>query len=300
MQVTILGTSSAKPTIKRNHAGIWVDLNETRFLLDCGEGTQRQITIAKKKATKIDYILLTHWHADHAAGISPILQSMRLNERTKPLTIIGPNGTKEKIGLLKKVFPYSETYALKIIETNNSKPEKVLETKNVDIWSVNAEHHGIPCVAYSIKQKDTVKINTEYTAKYGLVKNKILGELQKGKDITYNGKKIQFKKATFAKTGKKITYITDTITTPKLIALAKNSDLLICESTYAHAEKKLADERGHMTAKQAGQLAKKSKTKKLVTTHFSTKYKNKKELLQESKKEFENTTLGQDFLEILV
>lgn len=299
MQAIILGTSSAKPTIKRNHPGVWIEVGGKVLLVDCGEGIQRQIITAKKKATKIDYLLITHWHADHSAGVPALMQSMAFNEREKELTIIGPKGTKEKIGLVNKIFPFIKNFPVKIIEANSLKPVKIVDDKEVEVLSVNAKHREA-CVSYSIKEKDKIKIDLEYTKKFGLGQNKLLGDLQRGKNIVYEGKKILASKATYAKPGKKITYVTDTLPVAQLVKLSENSDILICESTFIEHEKQEAKASTHMTARQAGMIAAKSKAKKLVLTHFSTRYKHKEQFALEAKEEFPNVEIAHDFLELSV
>ncbi len=297
MQALILGTSSAKPTAKRNHPGVLVEVGGKTLLIDCGEGIQRQIITARKKATRIDALLITHWHADHSAGIPALLQSMSFNEREKELLIIGPKGTKNKIELIYKIFPFRPKFKIIITEVDSKKPKKIAEDKEYEVWAVNAKHRET-CIAFFAKEKDKNKIDLEYLKKFGLGQSKVLGELQKGKDIVFNNKKISHKKATYTKPGKKITYITDTQYTKPLVELAKNSDILICEATFIENDRESADVSTHMTAGEAGKLAKSSKSKKLVLTHFSTRYKSKAEHLKEAKKEFENTVLGHDFLEV--
>ena len=158
--------------------------------------------------------------------------------------------------------------------------------------------HNTNCLAYSFIEKDKRKINLNYTKKFGLTKHPLLGQLQKGKSIKYKGKSISYKKATILKKGKKISIIYDTLPNKNSILLAKNSDILICESTYASDLKDKAKEYLHLTSEQAAEIAKKSKSKKLYLTHFSQRYKNPEIFKKQAKKIFKNTFLAQDFLEI--
>ena len=139
-------------------------------------------------------------------------------------------------------------------------------------------------IGYAIIEKDKLKINIDYTKKFGLTKHPLLGKLQKGKSITYQGKKIDVKKATIKKPGKKISIILDTSPDKSIEKFVLNSDLLICDSTWSSDT---INRRGsHMTNLDAANIAKKSKSKKLILTHFSQRYKTVNELLKESKKVF--------------
>ena len=136
--------------------------------------------------------------------------------------------------------------------------------------------------------------------KLGLQGHPILKKLQSGKDITHDGKKLKVKDMTYTQSGKKITIVLDSEYTEKIVTLAKNSDLFICESTYSNKEKDLAKKRSHMTNKQAARLAKNAKVGKLVLTHFSQRYKSLKEIEVEAKSVFKNTVIAKDFMKFKV
>ena len=131
------------------------------------------------------------------------------------------------------------------------------------------------------------------------IQGKIISELQKGKDIIWNNKKIKARDLTYMQKGKKITIIMDTCINNNMLKIAKNSDLLITEATYAEKEANLARERSHLTSKQAAQIAKKSKAKKLILTHISQRYGNDENvILDEAKKIFKNTILAEDLMKL--
>ena len=153
----------------------------------------------------------------------------------------------------------------------------------------------MPCLGYSFIEKDKRKINLNYLKKFGLKNDPIIRDLQKGKDIIWKGKKIKNKPATTIRKGKKITFVLVTGFTKKIINLAENSDLLICESTHSDELKEKAEAYHHLTARQAGEIAKKAKVKELILTHFSQRYKDVTFLLKETKKVFKNTKAANDF-----
>ncbi len=294
MKLVFLGTSAVFPTKERNHTAVALDIGREMFLFDCGEGTQRQVAIARLSPMKISKVFITHWHGDHVLGLAGLLQSFAMNSRLKPLDIYGPEGTKTRFYHLLKSYEMKFPFRINIHEV---KSKKVVETEDYEIYAEKMQHR-IPCLAYSFKEKDKVRINKNYLAKFGLRSHPIIRKLLKGKDITWKGRKIKAKLATRIKKGRKITYVVDAKATDKVAKFAKDSDIFICEATFMHAMKEVAAERGHVTAKQAGKLAKKAKVKQLILTHFSQRYKDVQQVLNEAKKQFKNTTAAKDFMEV--
>ena len=281
------------PTLKRNHAGIFLNIDAEKILVDCGEGIQRQFKTAKINPCKLTKLLITHWHGDHVLGIPGLLQTLYMSEYAKTLNIYGPGGTKSKFELLEELYgKFKIKHNIKEIAKG-----RFVETKDFIIEAMPM-NHGIPTVAYSLTFKDKLKINKKKLKKLKLPNSSLIGELQKGKDIKHpeTKKTIKTKSITYLEKGKKITIIMDTEKNANAIKLANNSDILICESSYLSSESKKAKEHKHLTATQAAEIAKKAKVKKLVLTHLSHRYENNpKEILKEAEKTFKNTKLAKDF-----
>ena len=161
-------------------------------------------------------------------------------------------------------------------------------------------NHIVPCLAYSFKEKDKRKINLDYLKRFSLTQHPLLGDLQKGKNIVYKGKKISASKATTLIKGKKITIIMDTAPTKSAVKIAKDSDILIAESTWSKDLEKFVMKRKHLTAELAAKMAKQSRAKKLILTHFSQRYNDIKQLETEARKIFKNTILAEDFMQISI
>jgi len=282
------------PTKERAHPCIMIRKNSEYMLFDCGESAQRQIRIAEISPYKITKIFLTHFHGDHSLGIPGLIESLNGMKRKEPVEIFTPIGGEKRIKSFFYAIGTKPNFEVKVIEIEKKK--KIFSNKEFEVYAMPVIHRKIPCLAYSIKEKDRRKINIEYTKKFGLTRDKILGKLQQGKTIEYKGKKITAKEGTIIVPGKKITYITDTLFDRKLIKFAENSDVLISESTYMDTERKKAEERFHMTSILAGELAKKSKSKKLYLTHFSQKYEDLKPMLIEAKSVFPETEIAEDFM----
>jgi len=302
MKIRVLGTSSAFPTKYRNHSANLIKYSGELLLFDCGEGTQRQIRIAKENPQKISSIFISHWHGDHSFGISGLMQSMGMNRRTKKLRIYGPVGTKEKINMLMKVFESDKlSYTVEVFDIDPKNVETIYEN---NLYKINAMKlvHTVDCIGFSFVEKDKLRINTDYLKSIGVpVMHPELKKLALEKNIEIDGKKINYKKSTYKELGKKVTIILDSSYDEKLVKLSKDSDLLICECTFSNKVKESAKKGGHMTSKEAAKLAKLSDSKKLLLTHFSQRYKSVDELKSEAKSIYKKEIImAKDFMELKV
>ena len=291
MKITFLGTGAMLPTKERNTNAIFTSYNTEGILVDCGEGTQKQLRLANISPTKVTKILITHWHGDHILGLPGLLQNLYRNNYNKVLEIYGPKGTKLFLQKMFQWFYVDMNLKIKVTEVE----EGVFFENEEFILKSTSLNHKVPCLGYSFIEKDKRKININYLKKFNLKNNPIIRELQKGKDITWEGKKIKNKLATKIIKGKKISFILDTGFTNNILKLASNSDLLICESTHSDELIEKAKEYCHLTSKQAALIAKKSKCKELILTHFSQRYNDVNFLLKEAKTVFKNTTCANDF-----
>ncbi len=291
MKITFLGTSSMIPTVKRNHNSILFDYENEHILVDCGEGTQRQFRIGNINPVKITKILISHWHGDHVLGLPGLLQNLSRHNYNKVLEVYGPKGTSNFFKNMLSWFYTDVKIKIKINEVD----EGIFFENEDFILKAAKLNHRVPCLGYSFIEKDKRKININYLKKFGLKNDPIIRELQKGKDIIWKGKKIKNKLATKLRKGKKVTFILDTGFTNNIINLAKDSDVLVCESTHSDELKEKAEAYNHLTAKQAGEIAKKAKAKELILTHFSQRYKDVGFLMKEAKLNFKNVKLANDF-----
>lgn len=297
MKITFLGTSCMMPTKERNHPGFLLNYKNENILIDCGENIQRQLKIAGISPTKITKILLSHWHGDHVFGLPGLLQSLIGHQYHGVLEVYGPKGTKRNFQKMTDAFPLrGDLLKIKLTEVNES---KFFESKEFSLEAAKMDH-GIECLAYSFKEKDRRKINVDKLKKLGIKEGPIVGNLQKGKDIKFNGKKIKAKDVTYLVKGKKIAFVLDTYLNNNCYKIAKDADLLVSECTYSESEKAKAKEKKHLTSAMAAGIAKKAKVKRLILTHFSQRYKDAKPMENEAKKIFKNVQAADDFLEVTV
>ena len=294
IKLTFLGTSGVIPTAKRNHIAIWMNYKNENILVDCGEGTQRQFRKAKINLGKITRLLISHWHGDHVLGLPGLIQSMSAAGFERTLDIYGPEGTKNFMKKMFEAFIFDRKIDIEVIEV---KKGKFFENNEIVLEAEPLEHN-IETLGYNIIERDKRKINLKYTKKAGIPEGPLLGKLQDGKNVIWKGKKIDAGKATYIIKGKKVTIISDTVPCKGADMLAKDSDLLICEATYSSSLESKGEEHGHMTSKQAAELANRSNTKQLVLTHFSARYKSSHELEEDARNYFDNVLCGKDFMKI--
>lgn len=294
MQLIILGTSATVPTKNRNHGGYLLTYKAEGLLFDCGEGIQRQMKQAGISFSKITRIFLSHWHGDHMLGLPGLLQSMAMHDYTKELKIYGPPGSKIKFKKLLEAFESSYPIEATMHEV---KEGKFLDTKDFYIEAYPLAHRA-KCYGYRFVEKNKRKIKLSALKKLKIPEGPIVGKLQEGKTITHKGKKIKPEQVSTIVQGKIFGFISDTRPCKKCNNIAKNADLLLCESTYSseHAEK--AEEYFHMTAVEAAQIASQNNVKKLVLTHFSARYKDESMLEKDARTVFDNTLAARDFMKI--
>lgn len=297
MKVIFLGTSSVFPTKKRNHQSMALSYGSEIILFDCGEGTQRQMRTLGLKISKISKIFITHWHGDHVLGLAGLLQSLAMIKRTEPVEIWGPIGSKKRIYHLLNTYEVDFPFKIITHEVKNKKVQIIEEESKYEILAAPL-CHPCECIGFTFQEKPKIRINTEYLSNFGLKSDPIISNLQDGKDVLWKGQKIKAKEATWLEKGKKMTYVVDTCETDNILELAKNADLFVCEATFLNELKDQAKERGHLTAKQAGILAKKANVKKLVITHFSQRYNNVDSLVNEARSNFKNTIAAKDFMDL--
>jgi ribonuclease Z len=241
-------------------------------------------------------MLITHWHGDHILGIPGLFQTLLMNGYSRKLEIYGPKGTNYYIRkLIELLVPYCKLN----LEIHEVSEGKFFENKEFYLESLPMKHSTIPCNAYAFVEKDKKRLDRAKLKKLKIPNSPLLGDLAKGKDITLeNGKKVKAKDIVYLDKGKKISIVLDTKLIPNCYKIAEDADLLIAEAVYLKQEAELADLHEHLTAEQAGDIAKKAKAKKLYLSHLSQRYDGSEKLvLNEAKKKFKNVFIAEDLME---
>ena len=305
MELLFLGTGSGVPSKQRNVASTALKLLDERnsvWLFDCGEGTQHQILRTTLKPRKIEKIFITHMHGDHIYGLPGLLSSRGFQGGESPVTIYGPKGIK---GYVQMNLKYSGThlnYPIKFVEFKE--PGVIFKDKQFKVV-VDKLQHGLPSYGFRIIEADhegtldaelLKELKVPSGPVYGRLKNKEIVELEDGRVLDghdFVGPK---------QSGRVVTILGDTLKHPNSKKLAQNADVLVHEGTFGHDEADLAKQYNHSTTTQAAQIAKDAATKKLLLTHFSSRYlyKDLKELEKEARKIFPNTYVMKDLQEVSI
>jgi len=293
IELTFLGTTCMVPTKERNHSGLFLTYKNEGILIDCGEGIQRQFKVAGIKLTKITKILITHWHGDHVLGLPGLIQSMASSEYEGTLEIWGPKGIKERIGKMMDAFIFDRGIALKVNEAKDT----FIETKTFQIQAVPLSH-GIETIGYVFLEKDRRRVQMPKLEKLGIPEGPHIAMLQEGEDIIYKGKKVRADDVTYMVEGKRIGIIADTVLCDGCYQIAKDCDILVCESSFTSEHEDKAAEYRHLTARQAGQIASLSNVGKLVLNHFSPRYKDVSVIEEDAKSVFPHVILSYDFFKL--
>jgi len=291
LALTILGNNSALPAFGRNPTAQILQTQSEVYLIDCGEGTQLQMSKFKIKKSKIKHIFISHLHGDHYFGLIGLLTSMGLANRTEDVHLHGPSRLIEIINLQLEVanahLPY-KLYFHPLAEEGI-----IADTATITVESFKVKHR-IECWGFIFREKKNKRsILPDRANAYG-IPSAFYEQLQKGMDYqNAKGTIIPNAEVTIeAAAAKSYAYCADTIFDIELASKIQGVDLLYHETTYLHALEERAAARFHSTTKQAAEIAKAGNVKKLLIGHFSSKYETLEEFLTEATSVFENTDLA--------
>ncbi len=271
LRVTFLGTAAAAPTIRRGLSATAVRAFSDRILIDCGEGTQRQMLVWGT-GFRVDRIVFTHFHADHYLGIIGFLRTLAMGDRTEPLIIQGPAPGIERalkraihIGWREYPFPIS-------IET--VEPGQVIDRGDYQLKVIGVDHR-MPAVGYVLEEPSRPgRFDPDRAIALGVEPGPLFGRLQRGEpvDLPSGGKVLPEQVMGPPRAGRKVVFSGDTRPCTEVVEAARNADLLIHEATFSEAEHARAAETMHSTAKEAGEVARAADARRLILTHISSRY----------------------------
>jgi ribonuclease Z len=290
IKVHFLGTSSSTPTVERSLTSMLINYKGVNYLFDAPENTQQQIMKANASIMKIDNIFITHFHGDHFFGLPGLLATMELSNRTNEINIFVPVGFKKRLDDFIKSTRMKISYRVNLIE---AKVGEIFNNRFVSVSSLKL-NHSIETNGYVFKVIDRIgKFNRQKAIKLKIPEGPLYRELQEGKSIKVDGKKIEAKQVMdykFKKIGKSIGYLTDTSVIKTFPKFLKDVDVLVHESTYLFEARDMAKARKHSTAEEVALFAKKINAKQLYLVHISTRYKDEKLIEDEAKKKFKKSS----------
>ena len=284
------------PTTGRSLPSVVLRYDAELLMFDCGEGTQRQMTLARIGLTRKMKIFITHMHGDHVLGLPGVIQSMSLLGRENRLDIYGPHGIRDFLECVRETLAFGLNFPLEIHELRSG--GKIDET-HYQIHATNA-NHIVPALSYSFVEKPRPgKFRLAVARRLNIPEGPLRKRLQSGDQITIDGRRIRPQEVVGpSRPGLKITYTGDTRPSKALCVFSEKSNLLIHDACFDSSLKDKAEVDGHSTAAQAAQVAKKARVEKLALTHITARYRDPKILLAEAKNIFKASFVAEDLMAI--
>lgn len=271
-ELVILGTASQVPTRTRNHNGYVLRWDGLTVLFDPGEGTQRQLLLAGVNAASIDRICLTHLHGDHSLGLPGVLARRAVDDAPGPAVLHFPAAAAADVTVLRNAgAPMGPVPAVE--EPVHADGVLAQGRAGGSTWQLSARalDHRVAAVGYRLEEPDGVRFLPERLAALG-VRGPDVGRLAARGGLTVDGRDVTLDDVTAPRRGQAVAVVMDTRVCPGAVELARSADVLLCESTYLDVDADLAHTYGHLTARQAGEIAAEAGVRLLALTHFSRRY----------------------------
>lgn len=276
LQVTILGCHSATPRANAYPTAQYLEINNSHFLIDCGEGTQRQMRKYKVSFSKIDHIFISHLHGDHFYGLIGLLSTLGILSREKELHIYGPVGIKEVTQLQLKISKSHVKFNIIFHELSSNKSEVIFENSKVIVKTIPLIHR-VYTNGYLFTEKPKPRnLLLDNIKQYDEIETCDYNNIKAGKDVILStGEVIPNSELTIDPPPvKSYAFCSDTIYKPDIVPIIKNATILYHETTFLKDREDLCDRTKHSTAEQAGMIARDANVGKLIVGHFSSRYKD--------------------------
>lgn len=299
-EVNILGCGSAKPSPMHNPSSTVVNFRENLFMIDCGEGAQKELQRQHLKLPRLNHIFLTHLHGDHVFGLPGLIGTMALSGLEGDITI---HTFEDGRRILSNIFDYFNRGLPIDVKFNVIRPEEavVFENSSLRVRTIPLKHK-IPAVGYVFEEKQGLRHLDRQMCDFHGVPTWAFNNIKSGEDFTKpDGTVIANTLLTKDPTPpRSYAHISDTAYMPDLAAKIRGVDLLFHETTYLRQDADKARERGHSTAEQAAMVARDAGAGRLLTGHYSSRYRNDELIAEEAREVFPNVILGKEGLKIAI
>lgn len=300
LSVRFLGTSASRPTVERGVSSLALIREGDTYLIDCGEGTQRQM-MRYGISFALDDILFTHFHVDHFLGVVGLMRTLSLQGRSAALRCWGPRGAErflrkcEALGADRLTFP---------LEVREVEPGDVIRRSDYAIHALSADHRGPPALNWALVE-DTRRgrFDPDQARALGIPEGPLWAQLHRGESVTLaDGRVIESSVLVGPpRLARRVVVTGDTRPCQATLEAARKADLLVHEATFADEETDRARETGHSTAREAAAIAHEAGARRLVLTHISARYSgDPAQLEREARQIFAATTVARDGMEVVV
>ena len=277
-ELVVLGTASQVPTRRRAHNGLLLRWDDHGILVDPGEGTQRQLTLAGVASTAITRICITHAHGDHCFGLPGLAHRLSLDGVRRPVEVHHAAGAASVVEALLAAAPDATT---PMVLRPTAGGEVVAEDGGLRVSAVPL-CHSVPTVGYRFEEPDGWRLLPERLEALG-VHGPARERLRRAGEVEVGGRTVRVDEAAVERPGQHAAVVMDTGWCDGALELAEGVDLLIVEATFLESERALAEEVGHLTAAQAARLGEKAGARRIVLTHFSQRYLTTEGHLEEAR-----------------
>ncbi|MGY1749922.1 ribonuclease Z [Modestobacter sp. SYSU DS0511] len=281
-ELVVLGTASQVPTRTRNHNGHLLRWDGTGFLFDPGEGTQRQLLLAGVASSAVHRICLSHFHGDHCLGLPGVVQRLSLDRVAHPVHAHYPASGQLFFDRLRHASVFSEVAELVAAPVDG---DGVLATGPFGVLEARRLEHPVESYGYRLVEPDGRRMLPDLLAGAG-VAGPDVGRLQRAGVLDVGGRPVRLAEVSEPRPGQRFAFVMDTRLCDGVYALADGADLLVIESTFLHEDAALAEQYGHLTARQAGAVAAECGVRTLVLSHFSQRYRDPARFAAEAREEF--------------
>jgi ribonuclease Z len=295
-ELVFLGTSASAPSVRRGLTASMVLHKEYRFLIDCGEGTQRQLLRSGLGFKRLDKILLTHGHLDHILGLGGLVSTFSRWETIEKLEIYGGKWALDRVeDLIFGVVLRGARPPMKI-ELFDVEPGVLMEDDTFELSAFPVSHRGPGCFGYAFREKERRPFLVERAEALGVPSGPERGRLVRGESITLADGTVVHPDQVLAEPvpGAALVYVGDAGRTDDLVEVCRGADAMVIEATYLEVEADLARQFGHLTAAQAATLARQAGVKQLFLTHISRRY-SERQVRAEAEPIFPNMVVARDF-----
>jgi ribonuclease Z len=292
LDLVFLGTAGSSPTGRRSPTALLLRRGGDRLLIDCAEGTQRQLMKSNVGLLDFREVFLTHYHADHYLGLPGMLKTFALRGRDLPITIYGPRGLTDLFSALRRIFG-KLTYPYELVELQAG---DVLDRGEYRIVTFKVMH-GVPALGYALVEEPRPgRFDVPTADALGVPPGPERGRLQAGEAIALDDGTVVTPAQVLGepRAGRKVLVTGDTAPSLGYIDLADGAELLVHEATFCEDERERAQETSHSTAREAAQVAAAAGVKMLALTHLSSRYFGS-EVLREARGTFPETVVPRDF-----